>query len=170
MLLGLLCVVVILAGCNSAAAQRLKDASRIIASRIGASADDIERSFQTRFTTLTEVQLADEAEATARRTTWLDAAVAKLAANRVKTAKAVQRSTCTLIDDYDVLVQLGAADQDAAIREIIVDKLREQGLSDDEKAVEDLWAAITTQIDSLHARGSFDLQSMSSDLFCLFEL
>jgi hypothetical protein len=167
---GLLCLVVVTSACTSAAAQRIKDASRVIAVRIGTSSDDVERTFKTRFSTLTEAQLADEAEQTVQRTTWLDNAIARVAAERVRTAKAVQRSTCKLIDAYDFLVDLSEAEQETEIRTIITDELRTQGLSEDEKNVKAVAEAIIAQVDSLQARGSLDLESMSSDLFCFLEV
>lgn len=169
-LIGFLLLILVAAGCNSAAAQRLKDASRIIAQRIGSSAEEVEQTFKSRFTTLNEVQLADEAEGAVQRTTWVDQALAKLAADRLKTAKAVQRSTCKLIDGFAVLSQLSDADQASEVQSIIVSELQKQGLSDDEDSINSVADAMITQIDSLQANGSLDLQSMSSDLFCFLEL
>jgi hypothetical protein len=168
--ISLLCLVVLAAGCNGAAAQRLKDASRVIALRIGSSSDDVERGFQTRFSTLTETQLADEAEQTVQRTTWLDNAIARIAANRLKTAEAVQRSTCRLLDAYSTLEDLSEARQINEVRAIITDELRAQGLSEGEQNVRSVAQAMVTQIKSLQENGSLDLQSMSSDLFCFMEL
>ena len=169
-LIGLLCLIVVATGCTSAAAQRLKDASRVIAVRIGSSADDVERTFKTRFSTLTELQLADEAEGTVQRTSWIDDTLARIAADRLKTAKAVQRSTCRLIDGIAVISQLSQADQIDAIQDIIVSELQSQGLSDDEESIDAVAGAIVTQLKSVQANGSLDVQSLSSDLFCFVQL
>jgi hypothetical protein len=169
-LIAMLCVVFVATGCSGAAAQRLKDASRVIALRVGSSADDVERTFKTRFTTLTEAQLADEAEGAVQRTSWIDNALARVAADRVKTAKAVQRSTCRVLDGYALLSQLSEADRSTEIVSIVVGELETQGLSADEASIRSVYGAVKTQIDSLQATGSPDVQSMASDLFCTFPL
>ena len=123
-----------------------------------------------RFSTLTELQLADEAEGTVQRTRWLDDTLARLAADRLKTAKAVQRSTCRLIDGIALISQLSEADQIDAVQDIIVSELQTQGLSDDAENINTVAEAIVTQLTSLQTNGSMDVQSLSSDLFCFVQL
>lgn len=170
-LLATTCVMaVMLSGCNqlSSAGQRLKAASVVIAERIGASADDVERSLKTRFSTLSEVGLADEAERSARRTRWMDDALARFATEHAKTARAVQQSTCKVIDAADTLARMSEAEGETEVRSIIRGELQKQSLSEDDQKVIEVAQAILTQLQSLQKNGTVDLQSMSVDLLCLF--
>jgi hypothetical protein len=170
-LLGLICVAVVsgCGGAGGAAGQRFKDAVRIIATRTATAADDVESALRSKFPTLNEAQLAEEAEAAARRTTWVDSLIARVAAERAKTARAVHRSTCKLIESWDFLVDLSEADQASEVEAIIVNELRTQGLPENEKTVLDVFSGIANQFESVQATGTLDLQSMYSDLFCLLE-
>lgn len=167
-LLGLVCVAIV-SGCGGAAGQRLKDAVRIIATRTATAADDVETALRSKFPTLNETQLAEEAEAAAQRTTWVDSLIARVAAERAKTARAVHRSTCRVIESWDFLVGLSEADQVSEVEAIIVTELRSQGLPENEKTVVDVFAGIADQLEAVQATGTLDLQSMYSDLFCILE-
>ena len=166
-LLALVCVVTVsMNGCSNAG-QRLKDAAKVIAARMGSTADEVESNLKIRFASLDEAQLADEAEASVRRTSWLDDFLARAAANKVKTARAVRKSTCQLIDDIEWISALTANDQGEAVLELVLTEMKNEGLSTEQDDVEAFLGAMQTQLVAMENTGSFDYGAMTSDFLCL---
>ena len=150
------------------AAERLTQASRIIAPRIGTTADDVAAGFQKlKLTGLSDDAIALQAERTAQRTAWMDAAIVRFAQQRAKTAKVVHKAACGWLDITRVMAQATPEAQKAAFYDLIVEEITNQGLSASEEKVEEVWETVNDQIVALQA-GSVDVQSLATDLACEF--
>ena len=157
----------LVAGCNPSAAERLAKAADVIGPRIGKTADEVVQGFKFKLALLTDEQIAVQAERTVQETSWIDAMLARAAQNRIKIAKVAHSAACDWIEVADAWAQETPDAQAKAFAEIVVGHIRSEGISPSDAELRDLVNTILDQVDRMQT-GTLDPGKLSTDLACLF--
>ncbi len=151
------------------AGERLIQASKVIAPRVGTSADEVVAAFnKLKVTGLSDDAIALQAERTVQRTVWMDDAIVRFAQQRAKTAKVVHKAACGWLDILEAMAQDTPEARKQAFYDLIVQEISNQGLTESQEKIDEVWETVTAQIVSLNESGSVDVPSLSKDLACLF--
>lgn len=154
--------------CNPSAAERLAQASKIIAGRIGSEADDVVGAFKVKLTGLSEEAIALQAERTVQKTAWMDGAIARIAKDKIRISRAVHGAACDWLEVSDALAAKTLKERQDKFYAIIATRLKGQGLSVEEAQVHELWSVVADQVDALRNGGTIDLGKLTTDFACLF--
>jgi hypothetical protein len=157
-------LVAVVAGC-SGAESGLTRAIRTIANHTGTTPAEVEAGLRATFRGQTDEELERIATRAAEDTTWIDAEVARLAAERAETRKAIASSTC----DWLQLLQIsGMSDEErnAALEEFIVGKVKAAGLTDYQAKSLEIREGIIAQLKTYETSGTLDIPAAIQGSAC----
>jgi hypothetical protein len=162
--IGVVLVFALIGACEPAESALAK-AIREIASHTGTTATEVEAGLRTAFRGQTDDQLERIAARTANDTAWIDAEVARLAAERVETRKAIASATC----DWLQLVQISTMSDDernVALEKFIVGKMTAAGMSESQAKSGEIRQGIIEQLKTYETTGTLDIPAAVQGSAC----